>query len=172
MAASNDEVARAWFEACETGKGHAVCGQYQSDDATFECEGLPQIKLLSEYAGRRRAAACARVGLGARVSRCVGGGVGARSYTNWMKGICESTMPDARYTLHSVTHNDEHTEFVFFATYHGTHTGAGGPVEPTGKSFSSHYAYAVSFNEHGKVRGMIKLWNSYVAFQKLGWPHP
>jgi len=50
MAASNDEVARAWFEACETGKGHAVCGQYQSDDATFECEGLPQIKLLSEYA--------------------------------------------------------------------------------------------------------------------------
>eukprot|EP00013_Stygamoeba_regulata_P026853 CAMPEP_0177655664 /NCGR_PEP_ID=MMETSP0447-20121125/15105_1 /TAXON_ID=0 /ORGANISM="Stygamoeba regulata, Strain BSH-02190019" /LENGTH=145 /DNA_ID=CAMNT_0019159633 /DNA_START=134 /DNA_END=571 /DNA_ORIENTATION=- len=42
------DVATAFFEACETGKGWEGCKEFATADATFECAVLPQ-KRLDEY---------------------------------------------------------------------------------------------------------------------------
>jgi hypothetical protein len=88
-------------------------------------------------------------------------------YVNWMKGLANVTMPGCSYDLHSATTNEN--TVVYFATFHGIHTGPGGPVEPTGKSLSTRYVYIVSVGESGKITGMIKVWNAPDAFKQLGW---
>jgi hypothetical protein len=85
-----------------------------------------------------------------------------------MKGLA-TTMPDAHYKLNLVTADEEQKNFVYFATFYGTHTGTGGPVEATGRSMQSQYAYVISLNADGKVSNVTKLWNNIAAFKQLGW---
>ncbi|HKR69352.1 MAG TPA: ester cyclase, partial [Streptosporangiaceae bacterium] len=54
------------------------------------------------------------------------------------------------------------------AVFSGTHTGAGGPVPPTGKSISTDYVYLMEF-ENGKISHMTKVWNAGWALKELGW---
>lgn len=46
------ETARAFFEACETGKGWAGCAHYCNADASFSCQAdaLAEIASLEGYA--------------------------------------------------------------------------------------------------------------------------
>merc|ERR1712063_215885 len=89
------------------------------------------------------------------------------AYVDWMKGIATQTMPGCSYDLHAVTSNDNHVSF--FATFNGTHTGPGGPVEPTNKSTQTNYVYIMRVSESGKVNNMVKVWNAPAAFKQLGW---
>jgi hypothetical protein len=57
---------------------------------------------------------------------------------------------------------------VIYAVFSGTHTGAGGPIPPTGKSTTSDYAYALQF-DGDKIARMTKIWHSGMAMQELGW---
>jgi len=41
--------ANAFFKACETGKGWAVCSAFATADAAFSSEALPDIKTLQAY---------------------------------------------------------------------------------------------------------------------------
>jgi len=86
-----------------------------------------------------------------------------------MKGLIDNITPDGRYKLHSVTSND--TTVSFFATFYGTHTGAGGPMPPATppKSCVSDYVYIVEFNAAGKICKMSKVWNNLNAFKQFGW---
>lgn len=45
------EIAHAFFEACETGKGWDACAQYCTPDATFsaQAEPLAEVKTLAAY---------------------------------------------------------------------------------------------------------------------------
>jgi ketosteroid isomerase-like protein len=52
--------------------------------------------------------------------------------------------------------------------FHGTHTGEGGPVPPTGKSCAADYVYAMNF-DGDKISSMTKIWNSDVTLKQLGW---
>lgn len=73
-----------------------------------------------------------------------------------MHGLVGGPIPDFKYNIVSITTND--TEVCFFATFTGTHTGAGGPVEASDppKQVKGTYVYLVAFNDEGKVMQMTK----------------
>ncbi len=134
------ENAKKFFEACETGKGWAGCQSYVSPSAPFSC----QSSVLADVKT-------------------------LEAYCEWMKGLVGGPLPDGRYTLHTSAWNDANNCAIFSATFHGTHTGDGGPVPPTNKKANANYVYAVTMNGDGKVASMTKIWNDAHTLVELGW---
>lgn len=128
----------AFFDACETGKGWEVCKQYCHPDASFSA----QADALGEVET-------------------------VQAYTDWMKGLY-TTMPDARYELKFFAADEERHCVAGYGIFHATHTGPGGPVEPTGKKVSADYVYALQF-EGDRIRHMTKIWNDGHSFRQVGW---
>src|SRR4051794_6686579 len=79
-------------------------------------------------------------------------------YTEWMKAMF-AVLPDGNYAVKSFAADHERNTVCACAVFSGTHTGEGGPVPPTGKSFSSDYAYVMGFAD-GKISQMTKIWNA------------
>ena len=98
------KVGRAFFDACETGKGWEVCGQFCTPDATFsaQAEPLEDVHTLEQY-------------------------------TDWMKGLL-TILPDGRYELKSFAADGERNNVIAYAVFSGTHTGDGGPVRRPDKA--------------------------------------
>jgi len=138
MATSITSVAQAFFDACETGKGWAVCGAYCAPDATFSAQAEPLLGLTT-----------------------------LAEYTDWMKGIM-TVLPDARYEIKSFATDTLRNNVAAYGVFHGTHTGEGGPVPPTGRRVSTDYVYIMRF-EDGKISHMTKIWNAGLALKELGW---
>jgi predicted ester cyclase len=132
------EQAERFFEACETGKGWEGCKEYCSPDATFSCQA----------------------GALADVDTLEG-------YCEWMKNLL-TPIPDGHYDLKFMAEDTERSRVAAFAVFHGTQTGPGGPGDPTGKTVSSDYVYAMEF-DGGRIRHMSKIWNDAVALEQLGW---
>ena len=132
------EQAEQFFDACETGKGWEVCQQFCHPDATFSAQ----------------AGALADVNT-------------LESYTEWMKGLL-TPVPDGRYELRSFAVDEDRGNVSAYAVFHGTHTGEGGPVPPTGKPVSADYVYVMDF-EGDRIRHMTKIWNDGFTFQQFGW---
>lgn len=132
------DTAFAFFDACETGKGWAECAQYSHEDAAF----------------RAQAGALAEVAT-------------LEAYAEWMKAMF-GPMPTASYELLSFAVDEERATVCAAAIFHGSHTGEGGPVPPTGKATASDYAYVMTF-EGDRIASMIKIWNDGFALQELGW---
>lgn len=107
--------ARAFFEACETGKGWDACVQYCTPEASFSCQSgaLADTHTLEAYA-------------------------------EWMKGLL-TPIPDGRYELKGFATDEERSIVLAFAVFHGTQTGEGGPVTATGATVASDYVYAMEF---------------------------
>ncbi|MBN8871769.1 MAG: nuclear transport factor 2 family protein [Rhodospirillales bacterium] len=131
-------TARAFFEACETGQGWAACAPFCTADATFAAQAEPLAEVKTLPA-----------------------------YCDWMAAICRM-MPDAGYDLQAWAVDEERQSVVAYAVFHGTHTGPGGPVPPTGKSLRSDYVYVMRF-AGGKISHMTKIWNAPWAMRALGW---
>ena len=55
-----------------------------------------------------------------------------------------------------------------YGVFHGTHTGQGGPVAPTGRRTSTDYVYVMQF-EGDKIVHMTKIWHAGMAMKELGW---
>jgi steroid delta-isomerase-like uncharacterized protein len=132
------EAAEQFFDACETGKGWAGCKVYCHDNATFS----------------------AQAGALADVSTVEG-------YTNWMKGLF-TPVPDGRYELRSFAVDEQRQNVSAYAVFHGTHTGQGGPVPPTGRRVAADYVYVMQF-EGGKIKHLTKIWNDAHSLTQLGW---
>ena len=132
------ETAKLFFEACETGRGWEGCSEYCHPDATFSVQA----------------------GALADISTLDG-------YTEWMKGLF-TPVPDGRYELRFFAEDQERNCVAAYAVFHGTHTGQGGPIEPTGKSVAADYVYNMQF-EGGRIQHMTKIWNDTVSLQQLGW---
>lgn len=132
------ETARLFFEACEAGKGWEDCKQYCHPEATFSSQ----------------------TGALADISKLEG-------YTDWMKGLF-TPIPDGSYELKFFAEDKERDCVAAFAVFHGTQTGLGGPVDPTGKTLTADYVYAMQFEE-GRIRHMTKIWNDTISLQQLGW---
>jgi predicted ester cyclase len=132
------EVARAFFDACETGKGWEVCQQFCTPDATFsaQAEPLQDVHTLEQY-------------------------------TDWMKGLM-TILPDAGYELKSFAADEDRNNVMAYGVFHGTHTGEGGPVPPTGKGAQADYVYVMEF-EGDRIRNMTKIWNAGITLKQLGW---
>jgi ketosteroid isomerase-like protein len=135
---SQFETANAFFEACETGKGWEVCQQWCQPNATFSC----QADALADVAT-------------------------LAAYSDWMKGLL-TPIPDGRYVLTGFATDEARGTVVATAGFHGTQTGDGGPVPPTGKSVISDYAYVMQFDGE-KIMHMTKIWNDVHALRALGW---
>ncbi len=135
---SNYETAQAFFEACETGQGWAACEGFCHSNATFACQAVA-------LADTKTLAA----------------------YADWMKGLL-TPVPDGRYVLTAFAADEARSTVVATAEFHGTQTGEGGPVAPTGKTVVSDYAYVMQF-DGDKIRHMTKIWNDVHALRGLGW---
>ena len=131
-------VAEAFFADCETGKGWDVCQSYCTPDATFSAQAEPLLGIKT-----------------------------LAEYTDWMKGIM-SVLPDARYDVISFATDADRNNVSAYGVFHGTHTGEGGPVAPTGKSTSTNYVYVMQF-DGDKIVHMTKIWNAGLAMKDLGW---
>ncbi len=88
------------------------------------------------------------------------------AYTNWMVAAVHKIFIGCSYKLKSFTYDDNTA--VFYGIFNGAHTGEGGPIPPTGKSFSSDYVYVIDFKD-GKISHLTKIWNSELNTELLGW---
>ena len=132
------ETAREFFEACETGKGWDACKAWCHDGATFSC----QADVLAEVTN-------------------------LSGYAEWMKGLL-GPLPDGRYELKAFATDAERGAVVAAAVFHGSHTGEGGPIPPTGKAVAADYVYVMDF-DGAKIRHMTKIWNDGHSLRALGW---
>lgn len=134
----NYQQAKLFFEACETGKGWEQCKAYCHAGATFSAQS----------------------GAIADIDKLEG-------YTEWMKNLL-TPIPDGHYELKSFSEDEERQCVTAFAVFHGTQTGPGGPVDPTGMTISADYVYAMQF-EGGLIQHMTKIWNDGISLKQLGW---
>jgi predicted ester cyclase len=132
------EKAYTFFDACESGKGWDACQEFCHPNATFSAQAGSLTEVES-----------------------------LEAYTEWMKGIY-TPMPNARYEVKSFSVDEERSNVSVFGVFHGTHTGEGGPVPPTGKSVAAEYVYVMQF-DGDKISHMTKIWNDGHSFQQVGW---
>lgn len=133
------DTAQKFFDACETGQGWEACAAHCAAGATFAAQSEPLADVTT-----------------------------VEHYCNWMKGLF-GPLPDARYELKSFATDTTRNNVAAFATFHGTHTGDGGPVPATGKATATDYVYVMQFDDAGKISHMTKIWHSGLALKELGW---
>ena len=133
------ENATRFFHACERSEGWDGCQQYVEPGASFEAQAGPLVEIGT-----------------------------VQDYTDWMAGAA-SWMPDGRYDLHTSAWDEANRAATFVATYHGSHSGEGGPVPPTNREMSSDYVYVLYMNADDRVERMVKIWNAAWAMNQLGW---
>ncbi len=136
--ASITETADKFFVACETGKGWDGCKAYCKPGATFSAQSEPLADIAS-----------------------------LDKYCDWMKWLL-GPLPDGHYDLKSFATDEKRRNVSAFATFHGTHTGEGGPMSPTRKNVATDYVYVMQF-DGDKISHMTKIWHSGLALKALGW---
>ena len=136
--ASIGETAEKFFVACETGKGWEGCSAYCTPNATFAAQAEPLSDVRT-----------------------------LQQYCDWMRGLL-GFIPDGRYELRSFATDEKRRNVSAYAAFKGTHTGAGGPCAPTGKSVDTDYVYVMQF-EGDRIAHMTKIWHSGLAVKQLGW---
>jgi len=136
--ASITTVAESFFADCEAGKGWETCSKYCTQDATFSAQAEPLLEVKT-----------------------------LEDYTNWMKGIM-AVLPDGRYEVKSFATDPTRNNVAAYGVFHGTHTGEGGPVPPTGMKTSTDYVYVMEF-KGDKIAHMTKIWHAGLAMKELGW---
>jgi steroid delta-isomerase-like uncharacterized protein len=135
---TNLDTAKQFFEACETGKGWEACKNYTHSDASFSSQTTALAEITTLDA-----------------------------YCEWMKNLF-TPIPDGEYELKFFAEDVERSSVTAVAVLHGTQTGPGGPVEPTGKAISADYVYHMIFDD-GRIKHMTKIWNDAISMQQLGW---
>jgi len=135
---SMSETAMAFFDACETGKGWDVCQAWCHADASFSCQAATLAEIST-----------------------------LNDYTNWMKGLL-TPIPDLTYEIAAFATDAERNVVSVYGIVHGTQTGPGGPVPPTGNEATADYVYVMRF-EDDKIRHMTKIWNDGYTLKQLGW---
>lgn len=137
--ASITSVAEAFFADCETGKGWEVCRAYCAPDATFRAQAEPLLDVKT-----------------------------LAQYTDWMKGML-TVLPDGRYEIKSFATDVARSNVSAYGVFHGTHSGPGGPVPPTGRQTSTDYVYVMQF-EGDKIVHMTKIWHAGIAMKERAGP--
>ena len=132
------DPARKFFEACETGQGWETCKAWCHPGATFSA----QADALAEITT-------------------------LEAYCEWMKGMF-TPVPDGRYELKFFAADEADRSVAAIAVFHGTQTGEGGPVPPTGQTVAADYVYHIEF-DGGRVAHMTKVWNDVISLRQLGW---
>ncbi|MEH6474561.1 MAG: nuclear transport factor 2 family protein [Sneathiella sp.] len=132
------ETAMTFFDACETGKGWDKCKIWCHEGASFSC----QADMLAEVTT-------------------------VEGYVAWVHGLF-TPVPDMRPEIKAFATDTERNSVTAFAVVHGTQTGEGGPVPPTGKTVAADYVYVMQF-DGDKISHMTKIWNDGHTAKQLGW---
>ncbi len=132
------DVAEAFFAACETGRGWKACSACCTPAATFCAQAEPLANVKT-----------------------------LKQYTEWMKGMM-TVLPDGRYEVKSFATDEARNSVSAYAVFHGTHSGPGGPVPPTGRRTSTDYVYVMQF-DGDRIAHMTKIWHAGFAMKELGW---
>jgi predicted ester cyclase len=136
--ASIDAIAKSFFAPCEVGKGWEVCKAYCTPGATFSAQAEPLAGVTT-----------------------------LAQYTDWMKALL-TVLPDGHYEVKSFATDAERNNVAAYGVFSGTHTGPGGPCDPTGKSTRTDYVYVMQF-DGDKIGHMTKIWHAGLALKELGW---
>ena len=132
------DQAESFFDACETGKGWDACKAYCHRNATFSSQTMALADIST-----------------------------LEGYCEWMRNLF-TPIPDARYELKFFGADDASKSVTAVAVFHGTQTGPGGPVPPTGKKVAADYVYHMIFDGN-RIKHMTKIWNDGISMQQLGW---
>jgi len=132
------ETAEQFFDACDTGQGWSGCQQYCHEGATFSAQ-----------------------------TGALEGVETLEQYTDWMTGLL-TTLPDSSYEVRSFAVDEQRNNVAAYGVFRGTHTGAGGPVPPTGKRVEADYVYVMQF-DGDRISHLTKIWNDGVSLRQLGW---
>jgi predicted ester cyclase len=135
---TNLDSANQFFDACDTGKGWEACKAFCHSDATFSS----QTTVLADIST-------------------------LDAYCEWMKNLF-TPIPDGRAELKFIAADEARNSVAAFAIFHGTQTGEGGPVAPTGNSITADYVYHMEF-EGNRIKHITKIWNDTISLQQLGW---
>lgn len=135
---SISETAKTFFDDLENGKGWDVCKACCHENAGFSC----QADALAD------------------VSTLEG-------YAEWVKGLF-TPVPDMHPEIKSFATDTDRNSVAVFAVVHGTQTGEGGPVPPSGNTVAADYVYVMQFDGE-RIRHMTKIWNDVKTMQQLGW---
>ena len=130
--------AKNFFKACETGQGWEVCKAFCHPDATFSSQTVALAEVTT-----------------------------LEEYCEWMKNLF-TPIPDGHYELKFFAADETDKSVAAFAIFHGTQTGPGGPVPPTGKEIAADYVYHMVFDGE-RLTHMTKIWNDTISMQQLGW---
>lgn len=133
------ENATRFFHACESSEGWEACEPYVEPSASFEAQAGPVAEFDTP-----------------------------KEYVDWMAGV-PVWMPDGHFHIHTSAWDEENRAATFFATFHGTHAGEGGPIPPTNREMSSHYVFVLVMSADDRVEKMYKIWNAHWAMEQLGW---
>lgn len=134
------ENAKKVIDICDNGKAFAEIADIVTDDAEFTCQA-DAMKDIKTVQG----------------------------YNEWMAAFGSTTAPDFKVDIHNFSWNPEKKIATHFATFHCTHTGPGGPVEPTNKMMHTEYVYIVYMNDDDKCYKIHKVWNDGWAMRQVGW---
>ena len=134
------ENAKKFFVACDAAEGWDGCKDLVADGASFEAQSEPLTDITT-----------------------------VQAYCDWMRDFATITVPGATYDLHTSAYDEDTNTAMFFATFHATHSGDGGPVPPTNQQTNTHYVYFLTMNGDDKVERMVKVWNAPWAMKELGW---
>jgi len=135
---SISEAAMSFFDALETGKGWGVCKQWCHDDAGFSCQADAIANITT-----------------------------VKGYAEWVNRLF-TPVPDMHPEIKAFATDQERKSVAAFAVVHGTQSGEGGPVPPTGKKVAADYVYVMKF-DGDKIRHMTKIWNDGHTMRQLGW---
>ena len=132
------DPAMKFFDACDTGKGWAGCEAYCHPGATFSAQADALADITT-----------------------------VEGYSEWMKGLL-TPVPDGHYELKSFAVDESTQTVAIVGIFHGTQTGEGGPVPPTGKTVAADYVYYLEF-DGDRIKHMSKIWNDVISLRQLGW---
>ncbi len=135
---SISETAKLFFDACERGEGWEACRRWCHDDASFSCQADALADVTS-----------------------------IEGYVQWVQALF-TPVPDMHPEIRSFATDPERNSVAVHAVVHGTQTGQGGPVPPTGKAVSADYVYVMAF-DGDRIRHMTKIWNDAYTLRQLGW---
>ncbi len=110
------DTAMDFFDTIESGRGWDACKGWCHAEATFSGQCEPLVEVTT-----------------------------VEAYAAWMQWLLQ-VAPDGRYELKAFATDSQRNIVCAFAVFHGTHTGEGGPVPPTGKSVHADYVYAMEFD--------------------------
>ena len=112
---SMEDRGRAFFDACESGKGWDACREYCHDDATFSAQAPALAEITTLHA-----------------------------YVDWIESLA-APMPGNSYEIRGFAADEARSCVIGFGVFRATHSGEGGPVPATGRSTETEYVYVMRF---------------------------